>query len=180
VRLDRVTRLSGTHAKTVKPDTMEKRIDPFLAQSNRVPAETAVELILELEAARDALIKGRGSARIELLRAIGSTGVAGLLLGIEAWATWRGEPAFGWLVFVIFIGFAGYFWSRRLRAEKATRSLDEALRLLEAKWSDVSGSGRGNHLASPPGPEADPSNEPVAKEEPGDGSLLNKRLNLSG
>lgn len=123
-----------------KADLMEEKMRAPPVQSDSVAAEATVELGLEIEEALDALVRTRGEARRELLRAIGFTSVAALSFCIEAWATWRGEPVFGWFLFVLFTGFAVFFWSRRRGAEEKVGSLDEDLRLLEAKRSNASDS----------------------------------------
>jgi len=107
-------------------------------ESKLVPAEAAVKLGLESEEARHKLVQAAREARRELICAVGSTGVAGLAFGIEAWATFRGEPVFGWLISVLFTGFSIYFWARRRRVKGVVASLDEDYRLLEARWTDAS------------------------------------------
>jgi hypothetical protein len=42
---------------------------------------------------------------------------------------------FGWLIFVLFAGFAAYFWSRRRKAEGAVASDEKILRQLEVRRS---------------------------------------------
>lgn len=103
-------------------------------------ADAVVELSLEVEGAREDLSLSRRESRRELRWAIGVSCLAGLCFAIEAWATWRGEPVFGWLVFVLFTGFSVYFWRRRRRAAEVVSTREEALALLEARRARVPGS----------------------------------------
>lgn len=104
-----------------------------IIQPGPTPAERVVELGLEVEEVRETLVRVRGKSRSELIRAIGHTGMATVAFCIEAWATWRGDPVFGWAIFVLFAGFAAFFWSRRRKTEKKVGSLEDDLRLLEGK-----------------------------------------------
>jgi hypothetical protein len=118
------------------------------------PAQTDPELLaevgLETEGTRDSLLGARKESRLELRRSIGYSAFAGLVIGLEAWGIVRGEPFFGWLIPVLFTGFAVYFWSRRRRARDHVFSLEEKLGLLEEEREELAnrdGSGSGSRLA---------------------------------
>jgi hypothetical protein len=105
---------------------------------NRPVPEVLVNLGLETEGVREKLLLSRTEARSELVRALGSTGFAGFLIGLETWGIIRGAPFFGWLVPVLFVGFAVYFWRRRGHAKDQVSFLEEELRVLEAEREGLS------------------------------------------
>lgn len=118
------------------------------------PTQTSPDMLaesgLETEETRDTLLRARMESRLELRRSLGYSAFAGLVIGIEAWGLVRGEPFFGWLIPILFTGFAVYFWSRRRRAENHVSSLEEELGLLEEereKLANRDGSRSGSLLA---------------------------------
>jgi len=94
-------------------------------------ADILAEVGLETEETRDSLLRSRKGSRFELRNFIGSSALAGLVIALETWGVLRGEPFFGWLIPVLFTGFAVYFWSRRRRAQHEVSSLEERLEYLE-------------------------------------------------
>ena len=120
---------------------MENPRKDVVTQSGSECPDSLVRAGLEAEEVRDVLLRGRKESRREFLRAIGFSGIAGLAFGIEAWGILRGEPFFGWLVPVLFTGFAVYFWSRRRQAESQVAALDDELRLLEVEREKIASEG---------------------------------------
>jgi len=100
--------------------------------------DTLAEVGLRTEEAREAWLQSRKGSRLELRRALWSSAAAGSVVALEAWGVVRGAPFFGWLIPILFTGFAMYFWSCRRRAEKGVSSLTEELRLLELERERLS------------------------------------------
>lgn len=119
------------------PET-ENPVKDVTARENGPTPEILVNLGLETEEVREKLLLSRREARNELGLALGSSGFAGFLIGLETWGIIRRAPFFGWLIPVLFVGFAVYFWRRRGRAKDRVSSLEEELRVLEAEREGLS------------------------------------------
>jgi len=134
------------------PETENPAKDVTAKEDGPTP-EILVNLGLVTEEVRDELLLSRRDARSELVLALGSSGFAGFLIGLETWGIIRRAPFFGWLVPVLFVGFAVYFWRRRGHAKDQVSFLEEELRVLEAEREGLS------KLGGPPvrskGPDMD-------------------------
>ena len=89
--------------------------------------ETTAELRLIIEDTRDALGESHRDAQRELVGVVGSSTVAAIAFGIELVSVIRGEPVFGFFVFLLSAGFAAYFWARYKRAADDADSSEELL-----------------------------------------------------
>lgn len=127
------------------------------AREDRPAPEILVNLGLEAEEVREELLMRRREARSELVMALGSSGFAGFLISLETWGIIRRAPFFGWLIPVLFVGFAVYFWRRRGRAKDRVSFLEEELRVLEAEREGLSKLGGPPVRSEVPGMDTTPS-----------------------
>ena len=93
--------------------------------------DVIVESALEIEGARELLMKRRRDSVRKFWGAVLASGAAAVAIGIELVGTLRGRPVFGWLVPVLFAGFSIHLWSRWGKARSLAEIQDDLVVSLE-------------------------------------------------